>query len=468
MAGSDGASRERFLREYGQALEEGRAAFFAGAGLSKAAGYVDWRDLLREFAAELDLNIDEEHDLPLVAQYHLDANNQQKNRLSQKLRDAFTDGGTTSVYEAVARLRVPVVWTTNYDDAVEKAMEAAGLKPDIKPNGNRGSWTTSRKGSKVAVYKMHGDISDPSNLVLSRDDYDTYARDYPYVLDTLRAQMVERTFLFAGFSFTDPNLDHVLAAIRSYWGRDAKSHWVLTRRSGTPREAAKQRLWATHLLRYGLNVVFLDDHDEVLSLLDELATRLQRRHVLVSGSAHEAGPLGRDRLDRLAAGVGAAIIEGGRNLVSGIGLGVGSAVLTGAAQAVYDAGDDPARRLRLHPFPRPTEDVRAETWRRWRESMIRTAGYAVFIAGNKHDGTDTVLADGVMQEFEIAVAAGAYPLPIGASGWAAQRIHEMVAADFDRYLPGAPRAAFADLGDPHASNDRLIDALRTLLEALQP
>ncbi len=468
MAPSDGATRERFLREYAQALEEGRAAFFAGAGLSKAAGYVDWRELLREFAAELDLDIDEEHDLPLVAQYHLDANNQQKNRLSQKLRDSFTDGGTTAVYEAVARLGVPVAWTTNYDDAVEKAMEAAGLKPDVKPNGNRGAWTTTRKGSKIAVYKMHGDITDPSNLVLSRDDYDTYARDYPYVLDTLRAQMVERTFLFAGFSFTDPNLDHVLAAIRSYWGREAKSHWVLTRRSGNAREAAKQRLWATHLLRYGLNVVFLDDHDEVLGLLNELATRLQRRHVLVSGSAYDAEPLGRGRLDRLSAGVGAAIIEGGRNLVSGIGLGVGSAVLTGAAQAVYDAGDDPARRLRLHPFPRPAPELQAETWRRWRESMIRTAGYAVFIAGNKHDGTATVAADGVMEEFAIAVASGAYPLPIGATGWAARKIHETVAADFDRYLPGAPRAAFDLLRDPTATDEELLRSLNTLFDALRP
>ena len=35
-----------FYDNYGQALQEGNAAIFAGAGLSRASGHVDWRELL--------------------------------------------------------------------------------------------------------------------------------------------------------------------------------------------------------------------------------------------------------------------------------------------------------------------------------------------------------------------------------------------------------------------------------------
>lgn len=465
---SDAATRARFLREYATALEEGRAAFFAGAGLSRAAGYIDWTELLREFAEELGLNIDEEHDFPLVAQYHLDEHNNSRGRLSAKLRDSFEGEATTAVYEQLARLRLPVVWTTNYDTAVEEAFRAAGLKPDVKPSGTLAAWTTSRTGAGVAVYKMHGDIADPANVVLCRDDYDVYASKYPHILDTLRSHLIERTFLFAGFSFTDPNLDHVLSTLRAYMGDHGRQHWALVKRDDNPRKAAKQDLWARHLKRYGLNVVFLADHGEVLSLLNDLESRLRRRHVLVSGSASTAEPLGQARLDGLCTKVGRLVIDRGKNLVSGIGLGVGAAVLTGAAEAVYERDDDPVRRLRLHPFPRPPKEQRDQVWAKWREGMARTAGFAIFIAGNKIEDGVVVAASGVRQEFELAVAAGAYPLPVAASGWVAQELHAEVLARFDELLPGAPRSAFDVLGQPDADDDAVLAALGELLTALTP
>jgi hypothetical protein len=465
---SDTADRDRFLRDYVKALEDGRAAFFAGAGLSKAAGYIDWAELLREFAEELGLNIDEEHDFPLVAQYHLDEHNNSRGLLSSKLRESFEGDATTEVYRQLARLRLPVVWTTNYDTAVERAFDAEGLKPDVKPNGTKGAWTTSRHGSGVTVYKMHGDISDPDNVVLSRDDYDIYASKYPYVLDTLRSHLIERTFLFAGFSFTDPNLDHVLSTLRAYWGNGGRVHWVLVRLDTDGRKQAKQRLWARHLKRYGMNVVFLKDHAEVLELLQDIETRLRRRHVLVSGSASTDEPLGRPRLDELCAKIGRLVVSGGRTLVCGIGLGVGSAVLTGAAEAVYESDDDPARRLRLYPFPRPPADTREEVWTKWRVGMVRTAGFAVFVAGNKLDDGKIVPAGGVRQEYELAVAAGAYPLPVAATGWVAQEMHDEVLGRFDELLPGAPRDAFELLGRPDATDDEILSSLRRILDALTP
>ena len=41
---------EAFIKAYAHELQNDSAAIFAGAGMSKAAGYVDWRELLADIA----------------------------------------------------------------------------------------------------------------------------------------------------------------------------------------------------------------------------------------------------------------------------------------------------------------------------------------------------------------------------------------------------------------------------------
>ena len=52
------ATPKQFLREYVKAIRDGNAAVFAGAGLSRPSGFVDWKELLRPLADDIDLNID--------------------------------------------------------------------------------------------------------------------------------------------------------------------------------------------------------------------------------------------------------------------------------------------------------------------------------------------------------------------------------------------------------------------------
>ena len=59
-----------FKRQYVKAIQEGYAAIFAGAGLSRPSGFVNWKELLRELAEEIHLDVDKETDLVEVAQYY--------------------------------------------------------------------------------------------------------------------------------------------------------------------------------------------------------------------------------------------------------------------------------------------------------------------------------------------------------------------------------------------------------------
>ena len=70
-----------FLSTYSDEIESDNAAIFAGAGLSRAAGFVDWKMLLKSVAISLGLDVDKESNLVALAQYFCNA------RLGSRGRD---------------------------------------------------------------------------------------------------------------------------------------------------------------------------------------------------------------------------------------------------------------------------------------------------------------------------------------------------------------------------------------------
>ena len=76
---------EDFLSKYLKELNENNAAVFVGAGLSKAAGYVDWPGLMSPIAAAIGLDAVKETDLVTLAQFHLNANAGNRHQLNQLL-----------------------------------------------------------------------------------------------------------------------------------------------------------------------------------------------------------------------------------------------------------------------------------------------------------------------------------------------------------------------------------------------
>ena len=126
------ADHRRFIKRYAQALDSGDVAIFAGAGLSRAAGYVDWKTLLREIANDLKLDIDRETDLLAIAQYHLNEK-RSRSRITQTIVDELAGGAKPTLSHTVlARLPIPTAWTTNYDQLLERSFENAGKIVDVK------------------------------------------------------------------------------------------------------------------------------------------------------------------------------------------------------------------------------------------------------------------------------------------------------------------------------------------------
>ena len=81
---------DRFIRKFGVSITQGNAAVFGGAGLSRESGYVNWKELLRDFAADIRLDIDKETDLISIAQYYKNEMGGNRNGLNQEILNQFT------------------------------------------------------------------------------------------------------------------------------------------------------------------------------------------------------------------------------------------------------------------------------------------------------------------------------------------------------------------------------------------
>jgi hypothetical protein len=472
---------EDFIDKYLKELRENNTAVFVGAGLSRAAGYVDWRGLMSPIADGLGLDAAKETDLVAVAQYHLNASSANRHQLNQLLIDEFSDlTEPTENHRLLARLPIQTYWTTNYDRLIESALEAGGRRVDAKYTNEQLART--RRGRDAVVYKMHGDIEHPDKAVLSKDDYERYHNTHAPFITALSGDLVEKTFLFLGFSFTDPNLDFILSRIRSQFANHQRQHYCLAkRRSRAPKEnkaafeyaLTKQNLAMQDLMRFNIKTILVDDFPEMTGLLQTIEHRYRRRSVFISGSVADYGSWGQSATEEFLSKLARALIEKDLRITSGFGLGVGTSVVTGAVQQIYSTSQRSIdEQLMLRPFPVGISDAqqRERTFKRYRDELIEQAGIAAFVMGNKMDANGTLInADGVRLEFESAKSKGLYLIPVGSSGSMAGELWKEVAAQIDGFFPkntGAIRPLLMALGQPVENPNELLDPLLKLIDYL--
>ncbi len=434
-----------FINEFTKRLRDGNVAIFAGAGLSVAAGFVNWKQLLKDIALELSLDIDKESDLITLAQYHVNTK-RSKSQLNKKILEEFVeDVEPTENHRILARLPINTFWTTNYDTLIEDTLKdynkIADVKHEVKQLAN------SRHKRDAVVYKMHGDVNHSSDAIITKDQYEKYYLTHGAFTTALSGDLITRTFLFIGFSFTDPNLDYVLSRIRVNFGEDSNHHYCFLRKvklgdKGCEKTAdfeyqkRKQELMIEDLKRFSVNAILVEEYDDITTILSEIETRFKRNSIFISGSAEEYGDWGRSRAMKLVHKLSAKLISKNYRVVNGFGWGVGSAVINGALEQIYSNPKKHSEdQLVMKPFPQfaSGEKDLPELWKDYRTKMISLTGIAIFCFGNKYDknGKNIVNANGVKTEFEIALKQGCMPIPLGSTGYISNELWKIVMDKFE-------------------------------------
>ena len=471
--------QETFINNFVVEIKNGDAAIFAGAGLSAPAGFVNWKGLLKDLAEELKLDIEKEHDLIGVAQYHF--NRFKRGKINNKIINEFTTLRLGSEnHKLLSQIGISTFWTTNYDQLIEKTLEADGKTVEKKIRNE--DFSRNIKKKDAIVYKMHGDKDLPDEAVLIKDDYETYQDKKELFATALRGDLLSKTFLFIGFSFDDPNLEYILGRIKVLLKDNTPTHYCffkeVSRDDFHDDESymyakVKQELKIEDLIRYGIHSIMIKEYSDITAILKEIERCLKRSNIFISGAAHSYSPFSEEKAKELIHNLSYKLAEKEYKIISGYGLGIGSIVINGALEYKYQSNyrnlDD---LLILRPFPQMQSGNKSisERWTDYRNEIISQAGIAIFMFGNKLDKNgDIVLSNGMKEEFEICLQHNVIPIPIGCTGSISEEL-------WDDVIKNRTELYFNDqslineikkLGQSDISNNEIISTALSIIDKLQ-
>ena len=112
--------------------------------------------------------------------------------------------------ELVEMKKCSVIYTTNFDDFIERS-----FKLNQRPHKAVAIEEQMRTDNGIAeVVKFHGDWNHPDRMVLTESDYER-RMEFKTPMDLrLWSDLLNRSLLFLGYSFRDPNVAYLFRQVR--------------------------------------------------------------------------------------------------------------------------------------------------------------------------------------------------------------------------------------------------------------
>lgn len=434
MAGS--CSKEEFIREYSKEIEKSSAGLFIGSGLSRPAGYIDWKGMLKEAAIDIGLDVEmEKDDLISLAEYYV-TSKKNRTKIDNAISEYFSkDFEPTENHNLLASLPITSYWTTNYDQLLEKTFTKHGLSFSVLTDDE--SLKKFIDGNDIIIHKLHGDVERPHEAVITRTDYDEFAYKHEILLAKLKGEMCSKTFLFLGYSFSDTDIKHILTRIKLFYkGNPPKNHYgIMARIKKTDDESdenyeykkRKQEHNIEDLKQYGIQTVLVDNFLEITSMLKEIRHRISSKNVFISGAFEEDSS---GTYAKYAHDISKWLIEKGYHIHTGYGKNVGAEIVAGAFSACEKSKTKIKnfnRSVFLYPFPYQkimNEDERKIAYTELRKNAILRTHITIIINGTKKKTkrSSLVVSDGVLEEGRLSLDQGNIVIPLAVTGGAASEL----------------------------------------------
>ena len=385
-----------FIDTYAEELVSGNAAYFVGAGISKNSNLPDWVGLIETFAKKIGIKDLKGKDMPLIAQYVINEETGNRgpfiNAISKKLRKNFSPN---RYHEAIAKTNLKTIWTTNYDNLLEKSF--ANTIVDVKFNDD--AISRDVPDTQVEIIKMHGCIynSHRNDIVITQADYEDFFLTRPATAQRLRIDLLQKSFLFIGYGYGDTNIKNVVTEARRLAGNNTRQHYLITINNKGNREF---ELWCMNLRRFGIRVITIDDYDDLTTILEKLSLKSRGKSIFITGS-HDT------KDDRDAVELSKALAKEEFILNDGQSSGIMRVVSKIFMETIIDNKTDINKRLRFFANPYASNSKFANdasllpTLKLWRLPLFRATHIMVAFDGGM----------GTKAEIEVALETGCIVIP---------------------------------------------------------
>lgn len=293
------------VKSLAQKAKKGRLVPFLGSGVSVTAGAPSWDGLLDNLAESVGL------DPRMAEQFRKLSPLDQANTLQSLYESAPTDaeepkesfGALVSAFVRVekyglaptllANLPSDGAITLNYDLLFERSGADAGRSRSVIPQdpGNAYGDTDSRW-----LLKLHGSVSEPDSIVLTRDDYLGFNAHREALSALVKAHLMTHHLLFVGFGLKDDHFHEIVhdvrRAMRNDRDRPASLGTVLTLNTDPLQELA----WKDKLSFVSMEHSMSGDSARTLEIfLDALTCFSTESHFYFFAPKYEGGLNAKER-----------------------------------------------------------------------------------------------------------------------------------------------------------------------------
>ena len=151
-----------------------------------------------------------------------------KNIIVQSVDSLFIDKiKNSTIYQLIKKLNVPVIYTTNYDDTIERYYKMQSEALNVVESLEE---LRLADCSKTRLMKYHGTIKNDKSIVLSESQY--FERmDFSSFLDKqLQKDWKDYSILYLGYSMSDINIKLLLYRLnKESGGKDIQSYIFTTK-----------------------------------------------------------------------------------------------------------------------------------------------------------------------------------------------------------------------------------------------
>ena len=250
---------------------DGKLIPFIGAGLSIPLGLPSWSKLVEIIAQQLgyDPEVFELSGNNLqLAEYYVAVKGSigplrsEMDRLFNPTDEAVS---ASRSHNALIEMRMPIIYTTNYDRIIERAFELRKINCHTIASIDD---IATAPSNATQVVKFHGTFSNDDSLVLTESSYFDRLEFESAIDIKLRADMLGKCLLFVGYGLNDINIRYMLYKLhklRHQVKRDASrtpSAYLITFGAG--------EVQRTLLAKWDVSVVELDPMNKTESVADFL------------------------------------------------------------------------------------------------------------------------------------------------------------------------------------------------------
>lgn len=208
-----------------QAYKDEKLMLFLGAGISTVLDLPNWSDLINLLAQNCDydpkiFNILANDNALILAEFYYIKHHKKfgalRTKLDQKWHtlESMEKLKTSKFHEILATRNFQLIYTTNYDQWIEKAFELYE-KPYQKITDIL--HISDAKKNTPQIIKFHGDFTDDNSIVLNESSYYRRMKFDDPIDVKFKSDLLNHSVLFMGYSLSDMNIRRVLFELNNYW-----------------------------------------------------------------------------------------------------------------------------------------------------------------------------------------------------------------------------------------------------------